>query len=242
MAPHRRGQRAQDAFGEVLGVVGTLATPMRPLSSSTKATSVNVPPMSTPIRQAMPSVRPFGSRNCARLTPAIGHRKSETAMSETRRMTRILHRQTGHSYPVAVGGHGVILRDADGKEYIDASRRGGGVVPRPRPSRRARGDARAARPARLCAYELLHDTGGRGAGRRPGRARAAGHSITCIFVSGGSEAVEAALKLARQYFVETRRAAAPHFIARRQSYHGNTLGALAVGGNANGGASSSRRC
>jgi len=52
------------------------------------------------------------------------------------------------------------------------------------------------------------------------------------FVSGGSEAVEAALKLARQYFVEIGQPQRRHFIARRQSYHGNTLGALAVGGNA----------
>jgi adenosylmethionine-8-amino-7-oxononanoate aminotransferase len=51
-------------------------------------------------------------------------------------------------------------------------------------------------------------------------------------VSGGSEAIEAALKLARQYFVEIGQPQRRHFIARRQSYHGNTLGALAVGGNA----------
>ena len=51
------------------------------------------------------------------------------------------------------------------------------------------------------------------------------------FVSGGSEAVEATLKLARQYFVEIGQPQRRHFIARRQSYHGNTLGALAVGGN-----------
>jgi adenosylmethionine-8-amino-7-oxononanoate aminotransferase len=51
------------------------------------------------------------------------------------------------------------------------------------------------------------------------------------FVSGGSEAVEAALKLARQYFVEKGESERKHFIARKQSYHGNTLGALAVGGN-----------
>ena len=51
------------------------------------------------------------------------------------------------------------------------------------------------------------------------------------FVSGGSEAVEAALKLARQYFVEIGEPQRSVFIARRQSYHGNTLGALAVGGN-----------
>ena len=51
------------------------------------------------------------------------------------------------------------------------------------------------------------------------------------FVSGGSEAIEAALKLARQYFVEIGQPERTVFVARRQSYHGNTLGALAVGGN-----------
>ena len=51
------------------------------------------------------------------------------------------------------------------------------------------------------------------------------------FVSGGSEAMEAALKMARQYFVEIGEPERPHFIGRKQSYHGNTLGALAVGGN-----------
>ncbi|WP_061286758.1 aspartate aminotransferase family protein, partial [Herbaspirillum chlorophenolicum] len=52
------------------------------------------------------------------------------------------------------------------------------------------------------------------------------------FLSGGSEAVEAALKLARQYHVESGQSQRQYFIARRQSYHGNTLGALAIGGNA----------
>src|SRR5262249_60981640 len=51
-----------------------------------------------------------------------------------------------------------------------------------------------------------------------------------FFVSGGSEAVEAALKLARQYFVERGELQRRHIIARRQSYHGSTLGALATGG------------
>jgi adenosylmethionine-8-amino-7-oxononanoate aminotransferase len=51
------------------------------------------------------------------------------------------------------------------------------------------------------------------------------------FVSGGSEAVEASLKLARQFFIEKGEPSRKHVIARRQSYHGNTLGALAVGGN-----------
>lgn len=51
------------------------------------------------------------------------------------------------------------------------------------------------------------------------------------FVSGGSEATEAALKLARQYHVENGESQRRHIIARRQSYHGNTLGVLAAGGN-----------
>ncbi|MCK5678079.1 MAG: aminotransferase class III-fold pyridoxal phosphate-dependent enzyme, partial [Flavobacteriaceae bacterium] len=51
------------------------------------------------------------------------------------------------------------------------------------------------------------------------------------FVSGGSEAIETALKLTRQYFLEQGKNSKQIFIARKQSYHGNTLGALAVGGN-----------
>ena len=52
------------------------------------------------------------------------------------------------------------------------------------------------------------------------------------YVSGGSEAVEASIKIARQYFIECGQPQRAHFIARRQSYHGNTLGALSAGGNA----------
>jgi adenosylmethionine-8-amino-7-oxononanoate aminotransferase len=51
-----------------------------------------------------------------------------------------------------------------------------------------------------------------------------------VFVSGGSEAMEAALKISRQYFVEIDQPDRQHFISRRQSYHGSTLGALAVSG------------
>ncbi len=52
-----------------------------------------------------------------------------------------------------------------------------------------------------------------------------------LLLSGGSEAVEASLKLSRQYFLEAGEPDRHLFIARRQSFHGNTLGALAVGGN-----------
>jgi adenosylmethionine-8-amino-7-oxononanoate aminotransferase len=63
-------------------------------------------------------------------------------------------------------------------------------------------------------------------------AHAPGLMSLVYFVSGGSEGVEAALKMARQYFVERGEPRRRHFIARWQSYHGNTLGALSVGGNA----------
>ena len=116
-------------------MVGTLATPMRPLASSTRATSVNVPPISTPIRQAI-AVLPVRWRSYCRLerfeiwsgslvgrqysSPQVCHRRT-TAI-----MTHILHRQIGHAYPVAASAQGVVIRDSAGKEYIDAS--GGAAV------------------------------------------------------------------------------------------------------------------
>ena len=53
-----------------------------------------------------------------------------------------------------------------------------------------------------------------------------------LFCSGGSEAMESALKLTRQYWVEKGEPQRTHVISRRQSYHGATLGALSIGGNA----------
>ncbi|MGD9945423.1 MAG: aspartate aminotransferase family protein [Burkholderiaceae bacterium] len=145
-------------------------------------------------------------------------------------MTHILHRTLNRSLPVAVGGSGVSLIDVDGKHYIDAS--GGAAV-----SCLGHGhpDVIAAMHAQIdrLAYahtsfftsevaEALADTL---------VATAPAGTSHVYFVSGGSEAVEAALKMARQYFVEIGQPQRQHFIARRQSYHGNTLGALAVGGN-----------
>jgi len=144
--------------------------------------------------------------------------------------THVFHRQLRHALPVAVSGQGVTLTDAQGKTYIDAS--GGAAV-----SCLGHGhpDVVAAMHRQIdqLAYahtsffttqvaeelaDLLIETAPQGMSH-------------VYFVSGGSEAVEAALKMARQYFVEIGQPQRRHFIARRQSYHGNTLGALAVGGN-----------
>ena len=145
--------------------------------------------------------------------------------------THIVHRHLHHLPPRAVAGHGLTLTDAQGREYIDAS--GGAAV-----SCLGHGhpDVRAALHAQLDELAYAHTsffTTQVAEDLADHLARTAPEGMDQVyFVSGGSEAVEAALKLARQYFVETGQPQRQHFIARRQSYHGNTLGALAVGGNA----------
>jgi adenosylmethionine-8-amino-7-oxononanoate aminotransferase len=136
-----------------------------------------------------------------------------------------------HELPVAVAGEGIHLIDAQGRRYIDAS--GGAAV-----SCLGHGHAEvlAAMHAQLDRLAYAHTSFfttevAEELAELLVRDAPAGTSHA-YFVSGGSEAVEAALKLARQYFVELGQPQRRHFIARRQSYHGNTLGALAVGGNA----------
>ncbi len=146
-------------------------------------------------------------------------------------MSKVFHRAPRKQLPVAVGGAGIELIDSTGKRYIDAC--GGAAV-----SCLGHGNQRVIeaikRQSEQLAYahssffttqvaeelaELLVQQAPEGLDH-------------VYFVSGGSEAVEAAMKLARQYFVEKGELQRRHFIARRQSYHGNTLGALAIGGNA----------
>ncbi len=144
--------------------------------------------------------------------------------------THVFHRHLQHTPPVAVGGRGAWLTDAGGRTYLDAS--GGAAVsclghghPAVLAAMHAQIDTLAyahtsfftTRVAEELADQLI---------------RTAPEGMShAYFVSGGSEAMEAAMKMARQYFVETGQPQRTHFIARRQSYHGNTLGALAVGGN-----------
>jgi adenosylmethionine-8-amino-7-oxononanoate aminotransferase len=147
------------------------------------------------------------------------------------RTSRVLHRSLRETPPIAVGGDGVWLIAEDGRRILDAS--GGAAVSclghqHPRVleaiSRQASKLVYAhtgffsSEPAEALAEQLVgHEPGGLG---------------YAYFVSGGSEAVEASIKLARQYFNEIGQPQRQHFIARRQSYHGNTLGALSAGGNA----------
>src|ERR1700678_3625126 len=145
-------------------------------------------------------------------------------------MTHILHRAANAKMPVAVGGKGIELFDQNGKSYIDAS--GGAAV-----SCLGHGhpDVIAALHKQLDKLAYAH-TGfftTEAAEQLADRlVETAPDGIDHVYlVTGGSEAIEAALKMARQYFVEKGETRRRHVIARRQSYHGNTLGALATGGN-----------
>jgi len=145
--------------------------------------------------------------------------------------SRILHRSIGPKLPVAVEGRGGIIRDADGNTYIDAS--GGAAV-----SCLGHGhpDILAAIRAQLEKLEYAHTSFFTTEAAEALADDLVAHAPLGIarvyLVSGGSEAMETALKLARQYCVERGEEKRTRFVARRQSYHGNTLGALSVGGHA----------
>ncbi|MCZ0734421.1 aspartate aminotransferase family protein [Phreatobacter sp. AB_2022a] len=146
-------------------------------------------------------------------------------------MTKVLHRIIAQDYPVAASGRGVTITDAEGRDYIDAS--GGAAVsclghghPDVLKAMHAQLDRLAYAHTSFFTTEVAEELAATLVADAP-------HGISHVyFVSGGSEAIEAAMKMARQYFVERGEPQRRHFIARRQSYHGNTLGALAIGGNA----------
>lgn len=140
-------------------------------------------------------------------------------------------RSTKGTLPVAVRGEGCYLIDAAGKRYLDGS--GGAAVSC---LGHSDADVRTALHDQLDRLAFAH-TGFFTSDPAEALAdRLIAHAPPGIervyLVSGGSEAVEAALKLARQYFMEIGQPQRHRVIARRQSYHGNTLGALAAGGNA----------
>ncbi len=145
-------------------------------------------------------------------------------------MSHVFGRNAKSTPPVAVAGEGCYLIDADGKRYLDGS--GGAAVSCLGHSNQAVKEAVksqiddlafahtgffTSKPAEELADKLI---------------QLAPDSLDRVyFVSGGSEAVEAAIKLARQYHVERGEDERHILIARRQSYHGNTIGALSASGN-----------
>lgn len=154
-------------------------------------------------------------------------------MSTATDTTSLFSRNLRKHYPVAVKGEGCWITDAQGRRYLDASGQaavvsiGHGVREIGRAMVEQSGRIAFAHttqfhsePAERLAARILriaprnfHD-GGR-----------------VYFVSGGSEATETAIKLARQYFLESKQPSRYRVVARKQSYHGSTLGAMAVSGN-----------
>ena len=145
-------------------------------------------------------------------------------------MSHIFPRHTRASLPTAVRGDGVYLYDSEGKSYFDGS--GGAAV-----SCLGHSDADviSAIKSQLDSLDFAHTGFLTSEPAEELADRLVAHAPEGIervyLVSGGSEAVEAALKLARQYMIEIGQPERTQFIARRQSYHGNTLGALGTGGN-----------
>ncbi|HJV82397.1 aspartate aminotransferase family protein [Noviherbaspirillum sp.] len=145
-------------------------------------------------------------------------------------MSHIIHRSLRAVPPVAAGASGIHIVDRQGKRYIDAC--GGAAVSC---LGHAHPDVLAAIHRQIDTIAYAHTsffTTEVSEALADHLVQHAPEGLDQVyFVSGGSEAIETALKLARQYFVEAGQPQRTMFVARRQSYHGNTLGALAVGGN-----------
>jgi adenosylmethionine-8-amino-7-oxononanoate aminotransferase len=162
---------------------------------------------------------------------AEAQKESIVTMASQANASRVFHRSLTGEIAHAEGGQGAYLRDTKGRQYLDAS--GGAAV-----SCLGHGDPRiiAAVKQQLDRLAFAHTSFFTNAPAEQLAevlsAKAPGGNWRVYFVSGGSEANETALKLARQVQVERGKGSRDHFIARHQSYHGNTLGALSVSGNA----------
>lgn len=144
-------------------------------------------------------------------------------------MSHLIHRHLNHLPPQAVRGEGSYIIDANNKRYLDGC--GGAAVSclghdHPAIISAIHEQANTLPYAHTSFFvtDVMEELAATLTTQAPGLDKV-------LLLSGGSEAIEAALKLSRQYFVETGEPERHLFIARRQSYHGNTLGALAVGGN-----------
>ncbi len=145
--------------------------------------------------------------------------------------SNILPRHTCYELPIAAYGDGCYIIDKNGKKYLDGSC--GAAVSCLGHSDQTINDAIITQTKKLAFAHTSFFT------NEPAEELAKLLSSNSpvgldrvYFVSSGSEAIEASLKLAKQYFIEIGKPKKHRVISRKQSYHGNTLGALAVGGNA----------
>lgn len=144
-------------------------------------------------------------------------------------MTKVFHRRPQKRMATAVSGAGVRLIDRDGKRYLDASAGGAGMLslgyshPRVVEALNAQsaqlafihGAIFTTEPLEALAEELV--------------AQAPEGLDRMFFVSGGTEGIESALMMARQYAVEIGQTGRHRIIARKNSYHGSSLASFSVG-------------
>jgi adenosylmethionine-8-amino-7-oxononanoate aminotransferase len=145
----------------------------------------------------------------------------------------LFSRNLRKDYPIAVRGEGSWIVAADGRRFLDASGQaavvsiGHGV---PEIGRALAEQSQRIAFAHTTQFhsEVAETLAARILALAPRNFQNGGR---VYFTSGGSEATETALKLARQYFLETKQPARYRVISRKQSYHGSTLGAMSVSGN-----------
>jgi adenosylmethionine-8-amino-7-oxononanoate aminotransferase len=152
-----------------------------------------------------------------------------TAADTSSLFSRNLRRQ----YPTAVRGEGCWIIDSQGRRYLDASGQAAVVnighgVPEIGRAMAEQSNQIAFAHTTQFHSEPAEELAARLLAIAPKNFRDGGR---VYFTSGGSEAAETAIKLARQYFLEINQPARYRVVSRKQSYHGSTLGAMCVSGN-----------
>ncbi len=171
--------------------------------------------------------RAYGNESVSRPSATI------SGMSTATHTTPLFSRNLRKNYPVAVRGEGCWIVDAEGRRYLDASGQaavvsiGHGVQEIGRAMAEQSGRIAFAHTTQFHS-EPAEKLAARVLAIAPRNFRNGGR---VYFTSGGSEATETAIKLARQYFLESKQPSRYRILARRQSYHGSTLGAMSVSGN-----------
>ena len=137
------------------------------------------------------------------------------------------------TYPLAVSGEGCWITAADGRKYLDAAGQAAVVNIGHGVASVAMAMAEQASQLAFAHSSQFHTAAAEKLAARllalaPEGMQRGGRVYFC---SGGSEANETAIKLARQYFIERNQTERFRVVSRRQSYHGSTLGAMTMSGN-----------
>lgn len=154
-------------------------------------------------------------------------------MNTATHSSSLFSRNLRKEYPVAVRGEGCWIIAADGRRYLDASGQaavvsiGHGVPEIGRAMAEQSGRIAFAHTTQFHT-ESAEKLAARVLAIAPRNFQNGGR---VYFTSGGSEATETSIKLARQYFLESKQPTRYRIVSRKQSYHGSTLGAMSVSGN-----------